>query len=867
MTTHARPIDKEFEDADDTGILVLSGRNLRGFPGVPVDQCDVGYVFEADFSRNRFDRFPEELCQLFTSLSKLNFYHNCLRNVPEDISLLTNLKELNLSRNFLCSVPAELCTLQLHSLDLNNNRLVSLPVELGSFQQLRHLDLSCNTLPDLPVSICQLAMLQHLDLHRNELKELPVDFFKLRFTFLDLSANCITRLPTSLKANDTLVTFIVKDNPLECPPALVCMRGLSHAKKYLENLEKRGSDSHLSISSSNREDSIRRRQRQSNKKMINRPSADLLPNKEKTLIDEMASLVNSVFIREDLHLPKVEGTADPSREYREAAQRLYLQQERNKAKVRMYYRSNSPPPGHTSVPGVHTTQSSTHYGTLPKRKGNAVVGDMGEGDGPAEASGSVSPSSRSLPNEKTPRSGSWHSNQLASSPVMPPKYALPPEKTKGAPEEEADITPLPGPPAKPDERLEAVKDYVRRNAMSSSSSSSANVNKPLHLDLSVGVSSDKEKGPPSRDGSITPTNPSPVHEEGDGVHTPSDEIAGTAPVDAATQLAEVSAALECLDNVLGATNPGLDDEPSGEGEATLIMEPAVINITFTSSPCLPPQLVNIGPEAAPVVTDTSLGPSPTVVDTTPTKTPIVCDSVISSVATIPSTPSADALPVTNTSPTPSTSSPTSDTTASTPSPITTPVQTPTHQSGDTQFVMMEIQELEEEPIGGARGHSGTAEGTWPRGGKAPPVSQRKKGGEKDVFKFLRSQDPNFTIRRQQQHMSRIFEKHQALKTQLEGMLGISLPQELGEAFGDGVVLCELINKLQPNLVPNIRKPTEGQHLSRVGQTQNIQSFIISCKKLQVPEEKLCSAGDITEFKDPVRVMALIEYLLEMTTFS
>ena len=130
-------------------------------------------------------------------------------------------------------------------------------------------------------------------------------------------------------------------------------------------------------------------------------------------------------------LPPHQGTADPSREYREAAQRLYMQQERNKAKVRMYYRSNSPPPTHTSVPGVHTTQTGTHYGTLPKRKGNTV--DVGEGDvssGPAESSGSVSPSSRSLPNEKTPRSGSWHSNQLASSPVMPPKYALPPEKTK-----------------------------------------------------------------------------------------------------------------------------------------------------------------------------------------------------------------------------------------------------------------------------------------------------------------------------------------------------------------------------------------------------------------------------------------------------
>lgn len=61
-------------------------------------------------------------------------------------------------------------------------------------------------------------------------------------------------------------------------------------------------------------------------------------------------------------------------------------------------------------------------------------------------------------------------------------------------------------------------------------------------------------------------------------------------------------------------------------------------------------------------------------------------------------------------------------------------------------------------------YTGTAEGGWSRGGKPPPVSQRKKGGDKDVFKFLRSQDPNFTIRRQQQHISRIFEKHQALKT-------------------------------------------------------------------------------------------------------
>ena len=44
---HLRPIDKEFEDADDTGVLVLSSRNLRNFPVVPGDLCDFNDLLEA----------------------------------------------------------------------------------------------------------------------------------------------------------------------------------------------------------------------------------------------------------------------------------------------------------------------------------------------------------------------------------------------------------------------------------------------------------------------------------------------------------------------------------------------------------------------------------------------------------------------------------------------------------------------------------------------------------------------------------------------------------------------------------------------------------------------------------------------------
>ena len=42
-----RAIDKEFEDADDTGVLDISGRNLRQFPAIPGDLLDYNYVFEA----------------------------------------------------------------------------------------------------------------------------------------------------------------------------------------------------------------------------------------------------------------------------------------------------------------------------------------------------------------------------------------------------------------------------------------------------------------------------------------------------------------------------------------------------------------------------------------------------------------------------------------------------------------------------------------------------------------------------------------------------------------------------------------------------------------------------------------------------
>ena len=65
---HLRPIDKEFEEADDTGVLVLSSRNLRNFPVVPGDLCDFNDLLEAGKTRSNHNKraYPPRLSVAMT---------------------------------------------------------------------------------------------------------------------------------------------------------------------------------------------------------------------------------------------------------------------------------------------------------------------------------------------------------------------------------------------------------------------------------------------------------------------------------------------------------------------------------------------------------------------------------------------------------------------------------------------------------------------------------------------------------------------------------------------------------------------------------------------------------------------------------
>uniref|UniRef100_A0A8D2IRB1 Leucine rich repeats and calponin homology domain containing 3 n=1 Tax=Varanus komodoensis TaxID=61221 RepID=A0A8D2IRB1_VARKO len=185
-----------------------------------------------DLSRNRLSELPIEAC-LFVSLESLNLYQNCIRYIPETILNLQSLTFLNISRNQLSTLPVHLCSLPLKVLIASNNKLVSLPEEIGQLRQLMELDVSCNEIERIPSQIGHLESLRDLNLRRNHLVHLPEELAELPLIRLDFSCNKITTIPLCYRNFRHLQTITLDNNPLQSPPAQICIKGKVHIFKYL----------------------------------------------------------------------------------------------------------------------------------------------------------------------------------------------------------------------------------------------------------------------------------------------------------------------------------------------------------------------------------------------------------------------------------------------------------------------------------------------------------------------------------------------------------------------------------------------------------------------------------------------------------
>uniref|UniRef100_A0A674MY94 Leucine rich repeats and calponin homology domain containing 2 n=1 Tax=Takifugu rubripes TaxID=31033 RepID=A0A674MY94_TAKRU len=225
----ARSLDRVLEDAVSSGILNLSGRKLREYPGLSYDLTD---TTQADLSKNRFTEIPPEVC-LFAPLESLNLYHNCIKCIPEAIINLQMLTYLDISRNLLSVLPKYLFNLPLKVLLVSNNKLLSIPEEIGKAKDLMELDVSCNEIQALPAQVGRLQALRELNIRRNCLHMLPEELADLPLIRLDFSCNKITEIPAAYRKLRQLQHIILDNNPMQSPPAQICLKGKVHIFKFL----------------------------------------------------------------------------------------------------------------------------------------------------------------------------------------------------------------------------------------------------------------------------------------------------------------------------------------------------------------------------------------------------------------------------------------------------------------------------------------------------------------------------------------------------------------------------------------------------------------------------------------------------------
>ncbi|XP_062907366.1 leucine-rich repeat and calponin homology domain-containing protein 1-like isoform X3 [Mobula hypostoma] len=235
----ARSLERALAEAAGSGILGLSGRKLKEFPR-SVTGHDLSDTVQADLSKNRLSEIPVEVCH-FISLEMLNLYHNCIRVIPDTVINLQALTNLNLSRNQLSTLPLCICALPLKVLVVSNNKLVSLPEDIGQLKCLMELDVSCNEITVLPQQMGQLQSLRELNVRRNYLQILPEELADLPLVKLDFSCNKIVSIPICYRNMKHLQIIEMDNNPLQCPPAQICIKGKVHVFKYL-NIEARRTD-------------------------------------------------------------------------------------------------------------------------------------------------------------------------------------------------------------------------------------------------------------------------------------------------------------------------------------------------------------------------------------------------------------------------------------------------------------------------------------------------------------------------------------------------------------------------------------------------------------------------------------------------
>ncbi|XP_068942680.1 leucine-rich repeat-containing protein 69 [Petaurus breviceps papuanus] len=218
---------------EKTTIVVLRGKNLIT---VPTLVRKLYHLKTLDLMSNKISRLCPEFFSLtkkyistgqqsptlkYFKLKKLNLGNNKLEEVPEELMYLKNLEILHLFRNLIKSFsPKSFDGLEnLNILNMNHNKLKTIPPEINRLQNLKCLSLNNNEITDIPKELCSLAYLSEIQLNYNRLVSIPEEFITLNnLRRLSLARNLMVVFPMVLCSMSNLEMLDIAGNFIQVLP-------------------------------------------------------------------------------------------------------------------------------------------------------------------------------------------------------------------------------------------------------------------------------------------------------------------------------------------------------------------------------------------------------------------------------------------------------------------------------------------------------------------------------------------------------------------------------------------------------------------------------------------------------------------------
>lgn len=166
-------------------------------------------------SQQRLTEFPPHMRGFPNVLRTLDLSENRFITLPEEIGQFNLLKHLNVSDNRLTELPNALGNLiKLETLNAVNNMIVSIPRSLENLKNLKQVLLSNNQLTEFPTMFCGLKHLDVLDLSRNKITKIPPEIGALHATELNCNQNQISSLAVEIADCPKLKTLRLEENCL-----------------------------------------------------------------------------------------------------------------------------------------------------------------------------------------------------------------------------------------------------------------------------------------------------------------------------------------------------------------------------------------------------------------------------------------------------------------------------------------------------------------------------------------------------------------------------------------------------------------------------------------------------------------------------